>query len=49
MNNDDLDPRVVDAMRSVPPVDPAIRETHIAAAIEQASTSTFTYTANFIR
>jgi hypothetical protein len=43
MNNDDLDPRVVDAMRSVPPVDPAIRETHIAAAIEQASTSTFTY------
>jgi ethanolamine utilization microcompartment shell protein EutL len=43
MNNDDLDPHIVDAMRSIPAVDPAIRETHIAAAIEQASTSTFTY------
>jgi anti-sigma-K factor RskA len=43
MNNDELDPNIVEAMRTVPPVDPAVRESHIAAAIEQASTSTFTY------
>jgi hypothetical protein len=43
MNNDELDPRIVDAMHAVPPVDPAVRESHIAAAIEQASSSTFTY------
>ena len=40
MNNDDLDPHIVDAMRTTPPVDPAVRETHIAAAIEQAATKT---------
>lgn len=45
MNNDELDPHIVDAMRTVPPVDPAVRESHIAAAIDQASTSTFTYAA----
>lgn len=45
MNNDDLDPTLAQAMRDIPPVDEAMRETHIAAAIEQASTSTFTYAA----
>jgi hypothetical protein len=40
MNNDDLNSHIVDAMRTIPPVDPAVRETHIAAAIEQAGTQT---------
>lgn len=43
MNNDELDPNIIDAMRAVPPVDSAIREAHIATAIEQASASSFTY------
>lgn len=43
MNNDDLDPRIVNAMRAVPPAESDMRESHIAAAIAQASTSTFTY------
>jgi len=38
MNNDDLDPAIVDAMRSVPPVDTDLREAHIAAAIEHITT-----------
>lgn len=43
MNNDDLDPRIVDAMRDVPSVDPDLREAHLAAAIEHVSSSSFTY------
>jgi|694.fasta_scaffold10656_14 hypothetical protein len=43
MNNDDLDPAIAAAMRAVPPVDPSVREAHIATAIEQAAASTFTY------
>jgi hypothetical protein len=42
MNNDELDPNIVEAMRTMPPVDPSVRESHIASAIEQASTSAFT-------
>ena len=44
MNNDDLDPRIADELRAVPPADAAMREAHIATAIEQAATSTFIYT-----
>jgi hypothetical protein len=43
MTTDDLDPAIAEALRAVPPAVAAVRETHIAHAIEQASTSTFTY------
>jgi len=37
-NDDDLDPRVLAAFIEVPPIDEAIREAHIAAALAYAPT-----------
>lgn len=36
MTTDDLDPTLDAALRSVPPVEPAARDAHIAAALEQS-------------
>lgn len=43
MNNDDLDPTIAQALRDIAPVDPSVREAHIAAALDQANTSAFSY------
>lgn len=39
MTTDDLDPQVDTALKSVPPADPATRNAHISAALEQSVTS----------
>lgn len=43
MNNDDLDPTIAQALRDIAPVDPSVREAHIATALDQAGASTFSY------